>query len=65
MIVNDSDLVPKSSEKYFCEICDYTTSRKSQYTRHLSTDKHKMVVNGSDLVPKSSNPFRCNCGKKI
>jgi len=71
MIVNDSDLVPKSSNIFNCDLCDYNTCRKSQYERHLSTDKHKkrendskMVVNDSDLVPKSSNIFfECDCGK--
>ena len=70
MVVNGSNLVPKSSEKYLCMLCDYTTSRYSQYCRHLSTDKHKkyengskMVVNDSDLVPKSSKNYTCKCGK--
>jgi len=36
--------VPKSSSLCVCEICDYTTCRKSQYDRHLATDKHKMTV---------------------
>ena len=69
MIENDSDLVPKSSKTFCCVYCDYTTSRKSQYERHLSTDKHKkvendskMVVNDSDLVPKSSK-YECECGR--
>ena len=35
----------KSSKKYHCEICDYFTSRKSQYARHLLTDKHKNLQN--------------------
>jgi hypothetical protein len=70
MIVNDSTLVQKSSEKFSCIICDYKSSRKSQYERHLLTDKHKksengskMVVNDSDLVPKSSTLYKCECGK--
>lgn len=70
MVGNDSILVPKSSEKFCCELCDYSSSRKSQYERHLTTDKHKkrendskMVVNGSNLAPKSSNPYECECGK--
>ena len=70
MIVNDSILVPKSSIKFYCDLCDYSTSRNSQYTRHISTDKHKnrvndskMIENDSDLVPKSSTMFQCNCGK--
>jgi hypothetical protein len=65
MVVNDSKKVPKGSDFYQCELCDYNTSRKSQLTRHLSTDKHKkakMVVNDSKKVPKSSI-FSCHCGK--
>ena len=71
MIVNDSNLVPKSSIKYSCKLCDYNTSRKSQYERHLSTDKHKnaendskMIGNSNNLVPKSSEKlFNCECGR--
>ncbi len=53
--------VPKSSLKFSCEKCDFYTSRKSQYDRHLSTNKHKMIVNGSNKVPK--NDWICECGK--
>jgi len=67
MVVNGSILVPKSSEKFECNCCDYKTSRKSQYERHLTTSKHengsKMIVNDSDLVPKSSRLYNCACGK--
>jgi len=71
MVGNGSILVLKSSENFYCELCDYSTSRKSQYDRHLSTDKHKlrengskMVGNDSDLVAKSSNCYECGCGNK-
>ena len=70
MIVNDSNLVPKRSEKFVCKCCQYFTCRKSQYERHLLTDKHKkmkndstLVVNDSNLVPKSSKIYECECGK--
>ena len=54
-----TNLVPKSSNKFHCEMCDYTTSRKSQYDRHLSTSKHKMVTNGYN---EPSECFECECG---
>ena len=60
-------LVPKSSEKFHCEICDYFTSRKSQFDRHILTDKHKQQQNSTfinEKVPKSSNTFTCDCGKE-
>ena len=31
----------KNENEYYCEICDFFTSKKTDYTRHLSTDKHK------------------------
>jgi len=69
MVENGSSIVPKSSKNLCCDLCDYNTSRQSQYDRHLATAKHqqmendsKMVENGSSVVPKSSN-FQCICGK--
>jgi len=65
---NVTNLVPKSSDKYQCLNCDYTTSRKSQYMRHILTDKHHRNQNETfvtDLVPKSSenvNVHQCFCG---
>ena len=56
--------VPKGSEKYVCETCDYITCRESQYNRHLSTPKHQIRKNTNENVPKSSTEYACNCGKK-
>ena len=53
---------PESSGKLYCEKCDFSTSRNSQYVRHLNTAKHKMVNNDNNLVPKSS-VYICECGK--
>jgi len=54
--------------KFICETCDYKTSRKSQYERHLLTTKHKMTTeglqNGLQKVPKSSKNV-CECGKEF
>ena len=68
MVVNDSKNVPKCSKYFHCDICDYSTSRKSQYDRHINTPKHakhvndsKMVVNKFEKVPKK---FICACGKE-
>ena len=59
MIGNDRR---KRSEVFHCNFCDYTTSRISQYNRHLLTDKHKMIINGKKKVPKLF--YECECGKK-
>ena len=60
----------KSSKKvptiFFCPKCNYTSKRKSQWTRHLSTTKHKMdnVDNKLDNLKSSKISFNCDCGKK-
>ena len=55
--------VPKSSSLCVCEICNYSTSRKSQYVRHLATDKHNinvLAINGNDLaIVKVPNDYIC------
>jgi hypothetical protein len=61
----------ESSKIFHCNICDYNTSRKSQYDRHLLTAKHKITYdnlhndlqNDADKVPKSSK-YVCTCGKE-
>ena len=64
-----TNLVQNSSEKFYCIMCDYSTSRRSQYDRHLATDKHKkqqMSTNINKNVQKDCNNLEfecCNCGK--
>ena len=57
-------LVPLSSNLFICKMCDYTTSRKSQYERHISTSKHINTTNTTNLVQKSSKLFICECGNQ-
>jgi hypothetical protein len=57
-------LVPKSSNKFICNLCDYSTCRKSQYERHLYTSKHKNTTNTTNLVPPKSYCYICECGKE-
>ena len=67
-------LVKKSSNKFHCILCDYYTSRKSQYDRHLLTSKHKntdKLLTNTDIKSSESseitlitNNFSCNCGKE-
>jgi len=50
--------------KFVCSNCDYNTCKKSQYDRHLLTDKHNMVINGNKKVPKvPKQEYYCLCGK--
>jgi len=55
--------VPKVPDLYECKKCDYTTSRLSQYERHLSTDKHIRLTNANQ-EPSEVPEFICsNCKK--
>jgi hypothetical protein len=61
----DNFLVPKSSKILFCKKCDYNTSRRSQWVRHLSTAKHQMDNMDNKKVPEHNMmSFECLCGKK-
>ena len=62
-------LVPKSSENFNCKCCDYNTSRKSQYERHLSTSKHinttVRLQKPTILVQNVPKIYTCcNCDKE-
>jgi hypothetical protein len=52
----------ESSKKFRCEICHYYTSRKSQYDRHLLTDKHQILQNPTCKKFQSEKTFKCECG---
>lgn len=53
----------KVAKKFLCQKCDYSTSRKSSWDKHILTAKHrngnKMVINDNEVVD-----FSCEfCGK--
>ena len=65
----------KKITKFYCEICDYSTSHKNDFNKHLLTIKH---INAKWITknPKNSQQdndnknycnnefFECTCGKK-
>lgn len=56
----------KKSQKIFeCKICDYSTSNKYDYNKHILTLKHKMVQNGTRMGTHLSQEHICFiCNKK-
>lgn len=40
--------------EYICKICDYQTTKRGNYNRHLKTKKHKQKIE------KSENVFKCS-----
>jgi len=54
----------KVANKYECIGCDYSTSKKSSFDKHLLTAKHKTVTNGDIEVAKHINSYSCTiCNK--
>jgi hypothetical protein len=60
----------KNEKKYECKLCYFYTVKKTDYTRHLATDKHKNNENPNfhgnnpnDFSKKAQNEFGCECGK--
>jgi hypothetical protein len=56
----------KKERVFFCEKCDFTTSHKPNYERHILTLKHVSVTNGSKMLTKKNQKepnHKCSCGK--
>ena len=70
MLINANEKSPKISQIFLCKNCHYNTCKKSDYIKHLSTDKHKKSENANEMLTnaneKSQNIaiFQCQCGKK-
>ena len=62
------DLNDKSSDKidkiFICSYCDYKSSKRFNYTKHLLTPKHIKNINSLQKVANDSNEnkYKCDCG---
>ena len=54
---------PKNSKKFICDKCNFECSNKQDYSRHLSTAKHKRLTNEEVSPNVETKTFRCECGK--
>ena len=59
----------KKAQLFNCEICDYTTSCKSKYDRHVLTGKHVFLTNetkkGTDDSSTKPHGYPCQKCKKV
>ena len=60
----DNEKMPKNDNNYYCEKCDFTCSKKSNYMAHLSTAKHKKREMDNEKMPKNATPYMCLCGNE-
>ena len=62
MFVNE--IMPKICSKFYCEKCDYKTSKKSSYENHLVSIKHNKTMVVNQIMPKLCSKYVCeNCNK--
>jgi hypothetical protein len=60
----------KTSCYFSCNLCHYKTCKKSNYDRHILTDKHKMIhfgLSGGEFLEQNEQnnnkkEFKCVCG---
>ena len=65
MTTNNNEIMPKLCPKFYCEKCDYGTSKKSSYTNHLTSSKHIKTTNNNEIMPKICSKHECKNCKKI
>ena len=53
-----------SAQKYTCDCCNVICSKKNDWDRHLSTDKHIWKSGKKMETIFSAKYFTCKCGKK-
>ena len=62
MLTKNPQKIPK---KFQCHLCNYITSNKKDYTKHLSTAKHNKLTNLTEKSPNVLNAFICGfCNKE-
>ena len=57
----------KNSSNFYCKFCDYTTSKKKDFERHLLTQKHNgnsLATNGNNLCHTKEKKFFCEFCEK-
>ena len=57
-------ILQKNAKIFCCETCDFNTSNKCNYLKHLDTRKHKTLTKiYLDLIKNATPTYDCICGK--
>uniref|UniRef100_A0A6C0JI74 C2H2-type domain-containing protein n=1 Tax=viral metagenome TaxID=1070528 RepID=A0A6C0JI74_9ZZZZ len=56
-------VLPSITPKFLCNTCNFTCSKQSDWSRHVSTRKHKQKVEYLQKEPGLGNVHKCLCGK--
>ena len=58
-------ILPEFCSRFYCEVCDYKTNKKSSYSDHLISTKHSKSIIGNQNLPKFCSEHICDiCNKK-
>ena len=57
----DNSLPIKTQTNYNCNACDFNSSNKKDYNRHMLTAKHLRIINNTNFT---LGEYQCVCGKK-
>jgi hypothetical protein len=67
MARNTNKKTQKNSLNYICENCNFISSNKNDYVRHISTRKHKILINTNEHTNEKNSTrnmlYECVCGK--
>ena len=68
MTTNDNEILAKTSNKFYCENCDYGTCKKFNFDLHLDSKKHKnnaLTTKNNELAAKTSTKkYSCEICEK-
>jgi len=59
--MNPNKIHAKNAVLFNCEKCSFKCYKKSEWSRHILTAKHKILTNPNEKTPEKKN--ECNCGK--
>lgn len=64
-----TEILQNLPKKFNCNFCNYNTNNKKDFSKHLSTDKHKKRDKSTKynkdqpITPEKPQQFDCKCGK--
>ena len=62
--------LPKSALKYYCNVCDYGTCKKSSYDSHIASTKHSGnilgIIGNQNMLQSCNKKYSCEyCSKQF
>lgn len=60
----ETSVTSKNIKIFSCEKCDFRCSKRGDFNRHLSTDKHRRKQMETNLTSITSHELSCECGRE-